>query len=281
MMIGCCGCIAHTFTIVSPAAAAVEKLGFDRIPPPSAWAQNRKGRTQPDEEWVQPGEGQTQPYPPNTQYSDNLTSKYIHSIIYKNLYIGCFQGIMSLQHALLGFLNYQPMTGYEIKQFMDASTANFWHAKQSQIYTTLKKLEANERVISTVEAQEGRPDRRVYAITAAGRAELAHWLAQPLTALDPKKEALLLKLFFSARLDKQTILTQLRLQRDLHQQQCTHYATETKTMIDRSAAARPELEMDTLLWDATRRFGVLYEEAYVRWLDETIAMVEERFNGEW
>ena len=44
-----------------------------------------------------------------------------------------------LKYVLLGFLNYTPMTGYELKQFMDESTANFWHAKQSQIYTTLKK----------------------------------------------------------------------------------------------------------------------------------------------
>lgn len=184
---------------------------------------------------------------------------------------------MSLQHALLGFLNYQPMTGYELKQFMDTSTQNFWHAKQSQIYTTLKKLEANELVDSIVEAQEGRPDRRVYEITAAGQAELSNWLAQPLTVMDPKKEALLLKLFFSAQLEKPAILTQLRLLRDLHERQQARYATEIKTVVEQYAAAMPDKEKDALLWDATRRFGVLYEEAYVCWLDETIAMVEEQF----
>lgn len=186
---------------------------------------------------------------------------------------------MSLQHALLGFLNYQPMTGYELKQFMDVSTANFWHAKQSQIYTTLKKLEGNGLLISHVEAQEGRPDRRVYEITPAGHADLEVWLAQPLTELNPTKEALLLKLFFSAGLDKQIILTQLRLQRDLHRRQQAHYATETKTVIQQFAASMPDLQRDALLWDATRRFGVLFEEMYVRWLDETIGMVEG-LNGE-
>ncbi|MCP4361467.1 MAG: PadR family transcriptional regulator, partial [Chloroflexi bacterium] len=77
-----------------------------------------------------------------------------------------------LKYALLGFLNYQPMTGYEIKQMIDVSTANFWHAKQSQIYTTLKKLEADNLAVSHVEAQEGRPDRRVYNITETGRVDL-------------------------------------------------------------------------------------------------------------
>jgi len=41
-----------------------------------------------------------------------------------------------LKHAILGFLKYKPSTGYEIKQTMDKSTGHFWHAKQSQIYTT-------------------------------------------------------------------------------------------------------------------------------------------------
>ena len=181
---------------------------------------------------------------------------------------------MSLQHALLGFLTYQPMTGYEIKQFMDVSTANFWHAKQSQIYATLKKLEARGLIASHVEPQEGRPDRRVYEITPAGRAELEKWLAQPLTELDNHKDTLLLKLFFSAGLDKEAILTQLRLQRDLHQRQQALYATETKAVIDHFASSMPELQRDALLWDATRRFGELFEEMYVRWLDETIERVE-------
>ena len=46
-----------------------------------------------------------------------------------------------LKYALLGFLKYESKTGYELKQTMDKSTGLFWHAKQSQIYTTLKKLE--------------------------------------------------------------------------------------------------------------------------------------------
>ena len=45
-----------------------------------------------------------------------------------------------LKYVLLGFLNYAPQTGYELKQAIDKSTSFFWHAKQSQIYTTLKGL---------------------------------------------------------------------------------------------------------------------------------------------
>lgn len=184
---------------------------------------------------------------------------------------------MSLQYALLGFLNYQPMTGYELKQTMDVSTSNFWHAKQSQIYTTLKKMEETGLVISQVEVQDGRPDRRVYEIMEYGRAQLHTWLAEPLTELQPHKELLLLKLFFAAALDKQTILTQLRLQRDLHQRQSAIYRSETKAILQKLADNNPKLEKDILLWEATRRFGELFAEMNVTWLDETLAMIETKF----
>ena len=70
-----------------------------------------------------------------------------------------------LKYVLLGFLNYRNASGYDLKQLMDVSTSNFWHAKQSQIYTTLKKLEEDGMVASHIEPQESRPNRKVYEIT--------------------------------------------------------------------------------------------------------------------
>lgn len=181
---------------------------------------------------------------------------------------------MSLQFALLGFLNYYPLTGYQLKQVMDISTANFWHAKQSQIYTTLKKMEEDGYVVSEIEAQDGRPDRRVYTITEAGQTALQEWLLDPITELQPQKELLLLKLFFSARVDRQVVLAQLYLQRQLHQQQADLYKTATKTVIQQFAALANKSQ-DAQFWDATRRLGELHEETIVRWLDETIALLEQ------
>ena len=182
-----------------------------------------------------------------------------------------------LKYLLLGFLNYDPQTGYELKQVMDISTSNFWHAKQSQIYITLKKLKEDGLLTSEVEPQEGRPNRRVYTITPAGQEAFQQWLAKPLTQLPPRKEELLTKLFFAAPMGKETLLTQLRLQRDLHQEQVEVYKNKTKEFIDSIVSDRPQLGQDALLWEAARRFGELYEEMYIQWLDETIATVEKEF----
>jgi hypothetical protein len=36
----------------------------------------------------------------------------------------------------------------------------------------------------------------------------------------------------------------------------------------------PALEQEETFWEATRRFGELYEEMYVKWLNETIRSLE-------
>ncbi len=182
-----------------------------------------------------------------------------------------------LKYVILGALSYQPMSGYNLKQFTDRSTSNFWHAELSQIYLTLKALEKDGLATSTAVPQEGRPERRVYALTDSGRQALEDWLRIPFTGIDQYKDTLLLKLFFSARIGKEAILAQLHLQRGLHQQLIDQFQTETADSIAQTAEKVPELRKDALLWDATRRFGEMTEETYLRWLDETIQMVENEF----
>ena len=48
----------------------------------------------------------------------------------------------------------------------------------------------------------------------------------------------------------------------------------TPQVIQQAAAEFPGLVRDARLWEATRRFGEEYEALYVRWLEETIQMVE-------
>ncbi len=185
-----------------------------------------------------------------------------------------------LKYVLLGFLNYMPMTGYDLEHYIQVSTGNFWHAKLSQIYTTLKKLEESGMVSSHIEAGDGRPDRRVYTITDAGQEDLQSWLSIPLTEMDIKKDTLLLKLFFGLPTGKEAILTQLRLQRDLHGRQMAQYQQDTPNEIVEMLTQRPDLARDALMWNAARRFGELYEDMYVRWLDETIDMVQDSLPDE-
>lgn len=182
-----------------------------------------------------------------------------------------------LKYVLLGALNYQSLTGYQIKQFIDTSARHFWNAHTSQIYRTLVELEKDGLLTSEIQEQLDRPDRRLYHITEAGRYDLSEWLARPMTEIEPTKDTLLVRLFFAAQLDKETLLTQLRLQRSLHQQQLQLFQQEIVQLIAASTQHRPELKRDALLWDAARRLGELSEETYIRWLDETIQRIQDEF----
>lgn len=179
-----------------------------------------------------------------------------------------------LKYALLGFLNYQPYTGYDLNAVMETSTSQFWHAKLSQIYTTLKKLESEGLVISEMEAQDDRPDKRIYSITDTGRDDLLAWLNEPITSIDQIKIGLLLKLFFSGAANPENVLMELKLQKSLHEKQLIYYRTASKEIIETATKQGKDGEHHKIYWEATRRFGVLYEEMIVQWLDDTISEIQ-------
>jgi DNA-binding PadR family transcriptional regulator len=180
-----------------------------------------------------------------------------------------------IKYILLGFLNYQPMTGYEIKQTMDHSVSHFWHAYHSQIYTTLRQMEADALVVSEFLHSDGQPDRLVYSLTDAGRAELKAWLDQPLTEMSPIKEELILRLFFSAGRDKNSVLAELYLQRKLHQKKLNEYLGMTTGDIEENAKTHPEMKKDAIFWRMTLNMGIGYEKMYLEWLDQTILQIEQ------
>ena len=86
---------------------------------------------------------------------------------------------MSIDYAILGFLNYHPYSGYDLKKVFDTSVAHFWSADQSQIYRTLSRLMKQGFVEMEKVEQDDRPDRKVYHITETGHNALVNWLAGP------------------------------------------------------------------------------------------------------
>ncbi|WP_435175168.1 PadR family transcriptional regulator [Actinacidiphila sp. bgisy145] len=89
---------------------------------------------------------------------------------------------MSLRHALLGLLDSGPRTGYELARLFDASAHRVWHATHPQVYTELRKMEA-DGLVTAEEQPRGGPEaravKRAYGLTGAGRDELAAWVGAP------------------------------------------------------------------------------------------------------
>lgn len=112
---------------------------------------------------------------------------------------------MSLDHAILGFLNYHPYSGYDLKKIFDTSVQHFWPADQSQIYRTLNRLTTQGFAEMEKIPQDDRPDRKVYHITEAGRAELLQWLSGP-PQMSAPRSASLIQVFFAGQLSDEQIL---------------------------------------------------------------------------
>jgi len=112
---------------------------------------------------------------------------------------------MSLKHAILGFLNYGPSSGYDLKKAFDASVQHFWPADQSQIYRTLAQLADEGWAEMELVEQDDRPDRKVYHITAAGRQELRTWLASHFPH-EIYRQPWLIQVFFAAQLADDEVL---------------------------------------------------------------------------
>jgi PadR family transcriptional regulator AphA len=112
---------------------------------------------------------------------------------------------MSLDYAILGFLNIHPYTGYDLKKVFDQSVRHFWPADQAQIYRTLAKLTKRGLAEMEVIHQEDRPDRKVYHITEGGRKELLGWLATSHPTQETRS-ADLIQVFFAGELSDEVAL---------------------------------------------------------------------------
>ena len=86
---------------------------------------------------------------------------------------------MALEHAILVALSERDGSGYELARRFDRSIGYFWPATHQQIYRVLRRMDEAGWVTHTEIAQDGRPDKKVYRVSAAGRDELSRWLAEP------------------------------------------------------------------------------------------------------
>ncbi|MEV4316055.1 PadR family transcriptional regulator [Actinocrispum sp. NPDC049592] len=85
---------------------------------------------------------------------------------------------MTLRYALLALIEAGPMTGYELAKWFDQSVAYVWHAQHSQIYTELRRLEAEGMIEAETLPRGEKATKRAYALTPAGCKQLQQWVSQ-------------------------------------------------------------------------------------------------------
>ncbi|MGO4462387.1 PadR family transcriptional regulator [Streptomyces sp. M-16] len=86
---------------------------------------------------------------------------------------------MALKHAVLAALLDGEYSGYQLAKAFDVGVANFWHALPQQLYAELARLEQDGLVEGRQVIQESRPNKRLFRVTEAGRAELERFADAP------------------------------------------------------------------------------------------------------
>jgi DNA-binding PadR family transcriptional regulator len=169
---------------------------------------------------------------------------------------------MSLRSAILGFLEIEPTSGYTLKQRFDGSVRSFWSATQSQIYRELHALERKRLVRVESVRGKGKPDRKVYSLTEAGRTALAAWLAEPLEPLE-LRHPLLLKLVFAADLPPKTLDGILAAYAQGMEATRAEY---TDRLGDERIFALARSPRERAIWRLSIEHGVAWCDAELRWV---------------
>jgi PadR family transcriptional regulator, regulatory protein AphA len=171
--------------------------------------------------------------------------------------------------SLLGILSLGPMSGYDIKKTVAESIGYFWNESYGQIYPLLKRYAAQGLVTVRVECNSGKPDRRVYALTGAGRAELTRWLRLPPKPPAPRNE-LLLKLFFGGRMARADAVQLVQAHRKEREGQLRHFA-EVEKWLHREHGKHPDLPYWLITLDSGKRTAC----CVLEWCDAALETLKQ------
>lgn len=181
---------------------------------------------------------------------------------------------MSLKYTVLGFLKNSPKTGYDLQKKIEETISHFWPSTQSQIYRTLNEMSKESLIVSEIEYQNEKPNKKVYTITEKGLEELKQWLSEPHNAQSHRNQ-LLVQLFFSNGIDKETIIFNLN-----------HYKREMENRLNylksdemESMIASTNTAFEKALFQIIHNNGTHVLQAEIDWVDKSIDILENIQGG--
>ena len=170
----------------------------------------------------------------------------------------------TLGFALLGLLARGPLSGYDIAAQLKRGVGPFWHARHSQIYPELARLET-ARLVSYVRVeQHDRPAKKVYSLTPAGRLALQEWLISPLPP-EPIRDELTLRAYAVWLADPPRAAALFREQERLHRAQLLEYEKIRETLEDTCGEQLRHPDTPEFASYATLRRGLGFERELAEW----------------
>ncbi|MEK4511451.1 PadR family transcriptional regulator [Paenibacillus sp. FSL K6-2524] len=172
------------------------------------------------------------------------------------------------RYVILGLLNEEDLSGYEIKRIIDLRLSFFWNESFGQIYPELKRLTLEGLIVTSDQTSNSGKESKKYSITNQGRQELQEWLKVPVETELIRYE-ILLKLYFSNASTSSSMINHIkefeinhRKQRELFQK----FETQLKQNIDVHSNHRQILMV--------LAFGQQVWDTYAQWCEETVQSLE-------
>jgi DNA-binding PadR family transcriptional regulator len=171
-----------------------------------------------------------------------------------------------VRHAILGLLAQRPRHGYELRAAFEAIAggAENWDIKPAQIYATCARLQGIGLIVEERVEQDAGPEKRIYAITPAGRKDLSDWFACGIQR-EHQRDEFFLKLMIGLVAGAADPYALIRTQR-------THLYEELHGITVQRRRADPKSELaKILLMDQ----AAMHLEADLRWLDMAEGRLDE------
>lgn len=173
----------------------------------------------------------------------------------------------TLRYAVLGLLNREDLTGYELTRAFSSSLSEFWSARHSQIYPELRSLADEGLVTYEVETGGTALEKKRYSITSKGRRAFLAWERKPQKLKPTPKDEFRLQLFFADCLKPGEREALLRGQLAAHEERLEHLRANEAQLTDGDPSA-----LDDKGWsDYLVLLGAIErEEGTCRWLRRCI-----------
>jgi DNA-binding PadR family transcriptional regulator len=169
--------------------------------------------------------------------------------------------IMSIRYAILGFLSWTSLTGYELKKLFDQSTVFPWSGNNNQIYRTLIELHQEALVTLEVQHQETHPSRKIYTITDKGRSELRDWV---LSSPEPPqlRNSFLIQLAWADQLRPDELDALL----EKYEEEVSMQLTMTREQQQRHTHSPQRTPREAYLWQMISENQISYYESDLSWV---------------
>lgn len=186
---------------------------------------------------------------------------------------------MSLRFGLLGLLNYQSMTGYDLKKTIDVTVAKFWNAQTSQVYRELNYMEDLGWLTSVIKIQTEKPNKRIYSITSSGRQAFLDWLLEDSSdRSELNRSAFMTKVFFAGEHSTQENIEMFKKFKKASTTKLASLQVPASVLYEIRNTQQEHPER-TIYWDFTFNFEKAFYKLCIEWANECLSTLESKLGN--